>query len=504
MSHYLFSIFLFLLSLPLLQAQGPLALEHLKNKETPNKAKPNSFLKVNATCQSYEIFSPWQKGSTQSRRALGALIGDQRVLVTAQLVANSTYIELELCDTGAKTPAMIEAIDYECNLAILKPKDSKKAEPFFANLSIVPLDPTSRINSQLALWQTGRNGELLPTPMLITKISMRNYPAANANLLVYEAAGLVRSEQNSFTLPVTSQTGLVGMLMYYDNKNQLASLIPAIIIEHFLKDLSDKEYQGIPNLGISFSYTLDEQWRDYLGLAPNEPGVYISTVTKNASAEAAGLLKGDILTAINGNTLNARGDYLDPQFGNITASHLITGTSFVNDEVELQIKRNGKPLTLKAKLKRKALEDYLIRPYYFGSRPEYFIHGGILFMPASDPYIRSLGNHSSGKLEHIASRAAELENEGKKQIVFISKVFPTVATSGYDHLGGQIITQINGQPIVTLKDLPTAFKACKNGIHEIHLDSYPSVIYLDAKLAQQADTELQEGSFQISELSYQQ
>jgi S1-C subfamily serine protease len=50
---------------------------------------------------------------------------EKRVLTTAELVENSTYIELELPSTGEKTPAKIVGLDYEANLALLEPIDGK-------------------------------------------------------------------------------------------------------------------------------------------------------------------------------------------------------------------------------------------------------------------------------------------------------------------------------------------------------------------------------------------
>ena len=61
---------------------------------------------------------------------------------------------------------------------------------------------------------------------------------------------------------------LAGLLLRYDSKNQVATLLPAPIIEHFLKDVADGKYDGFPSLGIEFQSTLDEQFRDYLGMKP--------------------------------------------------------------------------------------------------------------------------------------------------------------------------------------------------------------------------------------------
>lgn len=62
----------------------------------------DSLLKVNATYQGYAPHIPWQRESPASRRGLGVVISGNRVLVTAQIVADATYIELELAESGQK------------------------------------------------------------------------------------------------------------------------------------------------------------------------------------------------------------------------------------------------------------------------------------------------------------------------------------------------------------------------------------------------------------------
>jgi S1-C subfamily serine protease len=106
---------------------------------------------------------------------------------------------------------------------------------------------------------------------------------------------------------------LAALLLRYDSKNQVATLVPAPIIDHFLKDVADGKYDGFPSLGVEFQITLDEQFREYLDLKVDQPGVYISTVMKGGSADKAGVKKGDILIAINGSTIDSRGDYQDQQ-----------------------------------------------------------------------------------------------------------------------------------------------------------------------------------------------
>lgn len=258
-----------------------------------------------------------------------------RVLVTAQMVADATYIELELPEGSQKLAAKVQAVDYEANLALLAPNSATKEKEFFASLQGVQVDGSARIGDSLSVWQSGRVGDLIVTPLRISKVMTQGYVVDNAAFLVYEATGIIRSESNSFTLPVMKSGRLAALLLRYDSKNQVATLLPAPIIQHFLQDVADGKYDGFPSLGIEFQVTQDDQFRAYLGLQPDTPGVYVSKVVQGGSADRAGIKPGDIMMAINGSKIDARGDYQDDLFGAVSASHLIRGKGFVGEQVEI-------------------------------------------------------------------------------------------------------------------------------------------------------------------------
>ncbi len=76
-----------------------------------SKQKQLALVRVNVTGQSYDYFRPWQKKAPFSKRALGAVLSKGRVLVTADLVTNQNYVELERAESGEKTAATVEVID---------------------------------------------------------------------------------------------------------------------------------------------------------------------------------------------------------------------------------------------------------------------------------------------------------------------------------------------------------------------------------------------------------
>ena len=184
-----------------------------------------SLIRVNVTQQPWNYRIPWQKVSPSSRRGLGVLVDEKNhILVTAQLVADATYIELEAADTGRKLTAKVQAVDYEANLALLLP--TQAAGDFFAGLKPIQLDTQARQGDSLELWQLGRVGDLIATKLSLNKVQTARYFVESSQFLVYETYGIIRAEGNSFTLPVIRDGKLAGLLLRYDSKNQAATVLP--------------------------------------------------------------------------------------------------------------------------------------------------------------------------------------------------------------------------------------------------------------------------------------
>ncbi len=466
--------------------------------------RTNALVKVNCTAQAYNPHIPWQKQSPGERRGLGVVLPQNRILVTANMVADATYIELELPESLQKIPAKVIAVDYEANVALLGAGVASKEKDFFSTLKPMEIDTSARIGETLNVWQSGRVGNLIVTPLRVSKVVTQRYFVENASFIVYEADGIIRTEGNSFTLPVVKGGKLAGLLLRYDSKNQTATVLPGPIIEHFLKDTADGKYEGFPSLGAEFQATLDEQFREYLGLKNDGMGMFVSGVSKDATAEKLGVKKGDIILTINGHAVDSRGDYQDPQYGALSISHIVRGRAFVGDKIEMKILRDHKEVMLSGTLTRKEPGDYLVPPYRFDRGPNYLMVGGLLFQELSHTYLDAFGeDQRSGpilRLARIADHSDEYEKEGRKRIVFLSAVIPTPSTQGYERMGGQIINQVNGKKINDLKDLDSAFKEPKNGIHTIELADFPKLLHIDAIAAERDNLKLVGGMYRIGSL----
>ncbi len=451
----------------------------LKPREPASgSAGNNSVIRVNSTNQAYDFFRPWMKKAPFSRRGLGVLIEGGRILVTAELVANNTFIELEKATTAEKSSATVERVDYDANLAILRPVDPA----FIDGMKPLELDRGVRVGDRATILQLEPNGEIAQTPGTVTSITVGGYPLDGMGLLLFRIGAPMQQRDGSFTLPAVRDGRLLGLLMRYDARSQTADLISTPVIEHFLKEAAKKSYGGFARAGLSFSATRDPQLRKFIGL--NEPGgVYVTDVLAGSPAGKAGLRKGDVILAVDGRALDQDGNYDDPDFGRISFSHLTNTVFQPGDRVAFKIYRDGKteevPVVLEARDRSKILSE----SYVVDRAPRFVILGGLVFLELSRPYLQEWGGewvkNAPQRLVFYDAFQNELAADRGK-IVFLAQILPTQDTLGYEDLENLVVSKLNGRPVKSLDDLAEAAKFPVNGFQKIELEEDPGVIFLDA------------------------
>ncbi len=463
----------------------PLALVFLVAPLAPAAAKPapglpdtSSIVRVNSTNQSFDFLRPWTKKTPYMRRGLGVVLPGNRVLVTAEIVANHTYIELEKPATTEKCPAEITVVDYDANLAILTPTE----EGFLKGAKVLELDSGAAVGDAVSFYQFEQNGQIALTPGVISTIAVTSYPLERSSLLAYRVSAPLQNREGSFTIPALRDGRLTGLLMRYDSRSQTAEIIPAPVIAHFLKLATETKYQGFPRAGLAFSPMRDPQLRRYIGLKENG-GVYVTEVLAGSASEKAGLKKGDVLLSVDGQKLDQDGNYEDAQFGKIPFSHLTTTRHKVGDTIEFLILRDGQQQKIAVTLASGESAPLISEPYLMDKAPEYFILGGLIFQELSRSYLQEWGSgwmrEAPQRLVYLDAYQNELPGK-KRKIVFLSQVLPSPDTLGYENLDHLVVEKINGVEIHTLADIATAVKKPEKGFHKIEFEGDPGTIYLDA------------------------
>jgi PDZ domain len=462
-----------------------------------------SMLRVNVTSQPYNFSLPWQKRSPNNRQGLGALLKNNKVLVTAELIQDANYIELEQALSGKKITAQAETIDYEANLAVLKPVED--GNEFFKGMIALELDGAPpKKGATFEVWQFEDNGSPVTTVITFEKAELGHYFLEGSYFLQFEASGPVSYRSGSFTLPVLHDGKLTGMLLTYSSKDQVAEILPYPIIGRFLDDAADGTYDGFPNFGIRFAPTLDHQLRDYVQLGGHDGGILITGLMSGTSAALSGLKEGDVLLQIDGHGIDARGNYLDDTWGLMALGHLVKGNARVGDELKTKILRKGEMQDIAVKMLRKTPADYLVDPYMFDRAPRFLILGGLVFQELSQSYLEGFGkewrDRASFKLVYAVAHPEKYEKESRRKLVFLAGILPSESSLGYEGIGGTIVNRVNGVDIKDIKDLDAALRTPLEGIHKIEIDDVPHTIYIDVARAEQDNTTLLPQRYRITDL----
>ncbi|SDE66560.1 Do family serine endopeptidase [Riemerella columbipharyngis] len=218
--------------------------------------------------------------------------------------------------------------------------------------------------------------------------------------------------------------------------------VPSNLAKKVVEDIKkygivQRGFLGISIVDLSDSMGVQEYNKQYKTNLKANGGIYIREVQSNSGAADAGLRKGDIITNINDKNIN---DYADLS--------LAIGSERPGDVVNITYLRNGKKETADVTLKdlngntKTRTKDQLSVTEKLGSK----------FQPLSDDNKVYYGLKSGVVCTDVDSNG-----------LLASK-------TGIDN--GYIITEVNGKPVNSQKDIESVLKNYKGNVSIKYLDEY--------------------------------
>lgn len=476
-------------------AKAPIvAAEPAPVAEVPAPADiKKSVVRINVTQQSWNSGQPWEKYPPGQKRALAAIVAPQRVLTTAEMVTDATYLEFETPDGTHFAQAKVIAVDYEANLALLAPVSDEEGGKLFAETKPLDLAAPSKIGSSLSILQIEDNGLSLLTPGNLRSVDVASNFLPNQSFLTYLVKASMQSAASSFSLPVLVDGKLAGVLCSYDSKDQICQVISTDIVARFLKTGAAGDYKGFPSLGIAIARTEDPSFRQWLKLTDAQGGIYVRSARKGGAADVAGVKAGDVILAVDGHEIDRRGYYQHPLYGSVFWGHLVRGEKSPGDVVTLSVLREGQPQEIKVTLTREEESSKLVPSYTFGKAPNFLVKGGLVFQELTRPLMESYGKEwqTRAPLDFLDAMENPEKYEDKvDRIVFLSGSIPTPATVGYESLRNLIVSKVNGKEIKNMKGLIAAFEGNLGGLHSIEFSEDHFTIQLDEAASSAVDSQL--------------
>jgi hypothetical protein len=442
----------------------------------------DSVLRVHSTVQYPDARHPWLKKQPFTREGLGTVVDGGRILVTADMAAHTTCIDLETPDKKIHATACVEAVDEECNLAILRPSGAE----ILKDRRALSLEGPLPAGTTLGILQLEANGSPAQSTAMITTAALGPYPSGNS-YLIYRTTTTIPQRDGSYEIPALHSGRLAGLVMRYDPRTQTADIIPSPLIARFLKEASRPGFHGLARAGIIWAPLRGATLREWFGLTKEQGGVAMAP-ERNGPAMKAGLRKGDVILGFAGKPIDAEGNYEDPVLGKTCFGNLASMEAAPGDRIKVSYFRpdgagHGTTGTVTVTLEGRNPEGEISPSLIEGKSVPYLFYGGLLLQELSRPYLREWGNNwpSEAPQHLVALDVFQKEESGdRKRYVILSGLLPSEQTLGAERLVNRVVERINGLPIKSLEDAAAARKHPAGGFHRIDLDGGTGPVFLDA------------------------
>jgi len=267
---------------------------------------------------------------------------------------------------------------------------------------------------------------------------------------------------------------------------------PGEILSRFIADVLDGEYLGVAETGFRWQPLVDPVHRRYLGMDPYGPGVLVLSVPPGTGA-APMIRPGDVILAWDGNPIDNMGFYADPVFGNLLFSHLANGRRNPGDTADVRIWRDGAKSDIMVTLAAEKDSARWIPDNLEGFPDDYLVAFGLVIRELTGRYLMSYGAdwrvRADARLVHLYLSERDNPPAPGARIVIVSHVLPDDANIGYQALRDDIVTHVNGAPVLNMEDV---FRAVGDGnpVRSIRIKGIGTDLVFDPADSDDADARM--------------
>ena len=379
------------------------------------------------------------------------------VLTAAHVVANSTFIQVQLAGQPEKQTAHVVAVAHETDLATVAVPAA-----FFAGVAPLPLAPADALpalrDKVFVLGYPVGGDDLSITEGVVSRIEVQSYSHSHARALAVTVDAAVNSG-NSGGPVVSEATGEVVGIAFQgyagsDVEGQ-GHMVPPPLVGRFLAAARAGRPTGLPSLGVYLQLLQSPALRRQLRMADAMTGVLVTWVEHGSCCE--GVLRiGDVLMDVAG--VRVANDGTCPLLGRRLALAAVLHGWVYGDTLQLRILRDGEPMTLPVTLKP---SGGLVPRGQYDVKPPYYIFAGLLFQPLSLEYLSTWSDVKDApphllQLYYDGVRTAE-----RTEVVLLTQVLADEANVGFsgDTNGMDVVTHLNGTRVRDMRTFVAAVQA---------------------------------------------
>ncbi|HOC43800.1 MAG TPA: serine protease [Thermoanaerobaculales bacterium] len=435
----------------------------------------SSIVRVYATSQSPNYWRPWEMDSPADVTGSGSIIEGNRILTSAHVVADQTFLQVQRADQADKHVASVAAVSHELDLAVLTVQD----DSFFEGAMPLPIGTLPEVgDTVVALGFPEGGSQLAVTEGVVSRIERKLYTHSwNDNLVVQIDAPINPGSSGG---PVLGDTGIAGVAFQAGSGENIGYMVPAPVIEHFLTDIEDGRVDGSPILAVEWQMMENPQLRRHYGMAEGQPGVLLTKVEPAFEGDGK-LQERDVLLGIDGFDV-ANDGTIELRPGERIDLHYAVDRRQIGDSVVLHLLRDGNPVDVQLELVHaKHSYAYLVPRMSYDATPSYFVYGGLVFAPLTINYMLQWGEEPRDMPIHFRRlyyEARSRENAGREQVVVLIGALPSEVNVGYVEFEDSIVDTVDGQGVASLSHLVELLESREGESHRIMLEDSECEIVL--------------------------
>jgi S1-C subfamily serine protease len=317
------------------------------------KQTENSVVQITSKTPTAGVTNPLNPSSNATTLGSGFVYDMQGHIVTnGHVVGDAKMVDVTFID-GARHTAKVIASDPYNDVAVLQ--ISKPQRQILSSLKPLVLGNSSNLDIGDAVIAIGNPFGLSDTMTtgIVSGIG-RSVPVSAGGFSIPNAiqTDAPINPGNSGGPLLDTQGKVIGMntaaILSSNTFSGIGFAIPSNTITKIVPALIEKGYYPHPFLGLTVG-TLTSDLAEDNGIPVNLEGIYVDTITKNSSADKAGIHGstidqygtkhlGDIIIAADGHNITTSDDFI-----NYIGQHKIAG-----NRIALTVYRNGHPIDLKA------------------------------------------------------------------------------------------------------------------------------------------------------------
>ncbi|MDO8909150.1 MAG: serine protease [Pseudohongiella sp.] len=404
----------------------------------------SSIIKIYTTSAAPDYFTPWRLMNPSQSSGSGAVISGNRILTNAHVVADASYVQVQKHNDPARYQGRVQFISHASDLALIVLDD----DSFFDDTPALEIGELPEPNTEVFVFGYPVGGRTLSiTKGILSRVEQQVYAHSGEFLLAGQIDAAINPGNSGG--PVIVDGKIAGVVMQSAGGGRTESLgyfVPPDIVRHMLTDAGNGQYDGFPDLGFRTQDLESPAAKAAYGLRPEQSGVLVIKVFANSPADGV-LRENDVVLSIDGYDVAGDSTIRLSRTLQTNYKHAID-LKQIGDGVPVRFSRQGEIQDATLTAQRRQASYSLVRGEQFDALPEYYIYGGILFVPLNMNLIKRWGadwtRTAPVNLLHARSQWSSPE---KQEVVVALQVLAADVNLGYHDVRNWIVDSVNGVPV---------------------------------------------------------